>query len=459
MTTSLKDVVILLPGIMGSALAKDGKPIWDLTAGAVGRALYTLGDSIQDLALSSDASTGDDVTPIHLLQDVHIIPGLWKIDGYSGLSKYLKKRLKAVSGENYFEFPYDWRLDNRVSADRLKSAVLDWLESWRSRPGNQDAKLVLIAHSMGGLVARYFLEVLGGWKHTRTLITLGTPHRGSVKALDYLVNGLRKRIGPVTLMDLTAMIQSFPSVHQLLPIYSCVGENEQDLKRLEDLDELGQLDMDRAGTAIEFHREIERAVENNSANHPAYASSRYQLLPVVGTYQPTFQSALLTGDGVKPIRTYKGRQMQGGDGTVPRLSATPIELSKAKAEVFVACPHASLQNFDPVQVQLRATLEDVDISEIRAVAPEPVSLEMEDIFSSAERFRIRTRCDAALDPMHASITNIDTGETLEDELEFDSKNEEWQYLDRSPLPAGAYRIKIDPGGQSEPIADVFIVMD
>ena len=148
-----------------------------------------------------------------------------------------------------------------------------------------------------------------------------------------------------------------------------------------------------------------------------------------------------------------------GDGTVPSFSATPIELSKNKAEFFVACPHASLQNFDPVQVQLRATLEDVDISEIRAVAPEPVSLEMEDIFSSAERFQIRARCDATLDPMHASITNIDTGAILEDELEFDSENAEWQYLDRSPLSAGAYRIQIDPGGQIEPISDVFIVMD
>lgn len=458
MTTSLKDVVILLPGIMGSALFKNGQPVWDLTVGAIGRALYTLGESIQDLALSSDASTGEDVTPTHLLQDVHIIPGLWKIDGYSGLSNLLKRRLKAVAGENFFEFPYDWRLDNRISAQRLKTAALDWLENWRSRPGNQDAKLVLIAHSMGGLVSRYFLEVLGGWEHTKTLITLGTPHRGSIKALDYLVNGLRKKIGPVTLMNLTAMIQSFPSVHQLLPIYKCVGDNEHDLKRLEDLDELGELDLERARTAIEFHREIERAVEDNFAN-PAYAASRYHLLPVVGTYQPTFQSALLTGDGVKPIRTYKGEQIKGGDGTVPAFSATPIELSNAKAEFFAACPHAGLQNFDPVQVQLRAMLQNVDISQIKALAPEPVSLEMEDIFSSAKRFQIRACCNAAIDPMHALITNIDTGEALEDELEFDSEDEGWQYLDRSPLPAGAYRIQIDPRGASEPISDVFVVMD
>lgn len=36
--------------------------------------------------------------------------------------------------------------------------------------------------------------------------------------------------------------------------------------------------------------------------------------------------------------TYKGRQMLDGDGTLPRLSAPPKELSKAKTESFVACP-------------------------------------------------------------------------------------------------------------------------
>lgn len=459
MTTTPKDLVILLPGIMGSGLTRNDKMVWDVSAGAIGRALYTLGDSIQDLALTSDASTGEGVTATHLLQDLHIIPGLWKIDGYSGLSTFIQRRLNAVRGENYFEFPYDWRLDNRISARRLKAAALGWLDNWKSRPGNEEAKLVLIAHSMGGLVSRYFLEILEGWKHTKTLITLGTPHRGSVKALDYLVNGLRKRVGPITLLNLTSMIQSFPSVHQLLPIYECVGENECDLERLEDIEELGELDMDRASMAIEFHREIEQAVNDNLGN-PSYASARYQMLPVVGAYQPTFQSVLRTDAGIEPIMTYKGQHMLKGDGTVPRLSATPIEYSNSNVEVFVSCPHASLQNYNPVQVQLRATLEDVDIKEIRApIEPESVSLDMEDIFSSDERFQLRACCAAALDPMKALITNLDTGKILQAELGFESGNEEWQYLDHSPLPAGAYRVEIDAGEQREPISDVFVVMD
>ncbi len=93
--------------------------------------------------------------------------------------------------------------------------------------------------------------------------------------------------------------------------------------------------------------------------------------------------------------------MLGGDGTVPRLSATPIELSEAKVDMFAACPHAGLQNFNPVRVQIRSTLEDVDISEIKASGAEAISLKMADVFSSSEPFQALARCETAIDPMQA----------------------------------------------------------
>jgi len=456
MTAPMKDVIVLLPGIMGSALAKDGKVIWDVSVGAMGRALFSLGGSVQDLAVSSDARTNDRVTPTHLLSNVHMVPYLWKIDGYSGLVEFIRSKFEVVTGENFFEFPYDWRLDNRISAQRLFSVTKEWLEKSRNR--YPEARLILIAHSMGGLVARYFLESLGGWRDTKMLITLGTPHRGSVKALDFLVNGLRKKLGPVTLVDLTKFIRSCPSVYQLLPIYPCVGETEEDLEHINEMEEIGELDMDCARAGIEFHREIERAVEANSKN-AVYQSSRYKLLPMVGTYQPTFLSALLTPDGIKPIETYKGQTILGGDGTVPRLSATPIELSKAKVETFVACPHAGLQNFDPVRVQVRSALGDVDISEIKDSGVEAISLKMADGFSSGEPFQALARCGAAIDPLQAVLVNVETGAEVECEFEMIPDTEGWQKLELSPLAAGTYRIRIDAGDEAEPITDVFAVLD
>jgi len=456
MKASMQDLIIVLPGILGSALAKDGKTVWDVDVGAIGNALFSLGGSIQDLTLRSDASTNDRVSPTHLLANLHMIPYLWKIDGYSGLIEYICSNFEVVPGENFFEFPYDWRLDNRISAQHLSSVVQGWLESWRGRYPN--ARLILIAHSMGGLVARYFLEVLEGWRDTKMLITLGTPHRGSVKALDVLVNGLSRRLGPVSLLNLTKFVRSCPSVYQLLPVYPCVGETETDLKRIEELTELGELNMERAHAGIEFHREIERAVEANFKN-AMYQSSRYALLPIVGTYQPTFLSALLTSDGIKPIETYKGQSLLGGDGTVPRLSATPIELSKAKLDKFVACPHAGLQNFNSVRVQIRSALSDVDISEFKDSGAEAISLKMADVFSSSESFQALANCETAIDPMQATLINIETGGKVECEFEIVLDTEGWQKLELSPLAAGTYRIRIDAGDDAEPITDVFGVLD
>jgi hypothetical protein len=237
-----------------------------------------------------------------------------------------------------------------------------------------------------------------------------------------------------------------------------VGETEEDLKRIEDLTELGELDMEQARAGIEFHREIERAVEANFKND-LYQSSRYKLLPIVGTYQPTFLSALLTNDGIKPIETYKGQSILGGDGTVPRLSATPIELSKAKFETFVACPHAGLQNFNSVRVQIRSALSDVDISEFKDSGAEAISLKMADVFSSSEPFQALAHCETAIDPMQATLSNIETGEKVECEFEIALDTEGWQRVEISPLAAGTYRIRVDAGDEAEPITDVFGVLN
>jgi hypothetical protein len=449
----MKDVIVLLPGILGSALERGGKSVWDVSAGAISRALFSLGGSVDELALSSDASTGDGVTATRLLSDAHIVPFFWKIDGYAELSQFIQSKLGVTPGEDFFEFPYDWRLDNRISAQRLASAALNWLEERRRR--HSDARLVLIGHSMGGLVARYFLEVLKGWRHTRMLITLGTPYRGSVKALAFLTNGLRKNVGPLRLIDLTRLVQSLPSVHQLLPIYPCVGETEETLQGLEAIDrrKIGDLDVERARAGIAFHREIEEAVEENR-KQPDYG---YRILPVVGTYQPTFQSALLTGDGIQPLLGYKGQTMLGGDGTVPRLSATPIELSKAKVETFVACPHASLQNFDPVRVQMRAALEDIDISELKAVAGDAISLDMQDAFAAGEAVCLRVRCEAATEPMRAVVSNLDTLATVECEASAAPGPDGWQELNAGSLPVGTYRIRVEADDVAEPLTDLFLV--
>ncbi|MER5948810.1 alpha/beta fold hydrolase [Streptomyces sp. NPDC001904] len=47
----------------------------------------------------------------------------------------------------------------------------------RERTGQQ--RIDIVGHSLGGLIARYYVQRLGGDAHVRTLVTLGTPHAGT----------------------------------------------------------------------------------------------------------------------------------------------------------------------------------------------------------------------------------------------------------------------------------------
>lgn len=50
----------------------------------------------------------------------------------------------------------------------------------------------LVAHSMGGLVCRHYLQSRGGLSRVRSLITLGTPHRGTWMAYIHRAFGVRQ---------------------------------------------------------------------------------------------------------------------------------------------------------------------------------------------------------------------------------------------------------------------------
>ncbi len=64
-------------------------------------------------------------------------------------------------------------------ASRRTRPSQEWLSPWRDSSGNSQAQLVLVGHSMGRLMARYFVEALGGWRDTKVVSTFGTPFYGT----------------------------------------------------------------------------------------------------------------------------------------------------------------------------------------------------------------------------------------------------------------------------------------
>jgi triacylglycerol lipase len=43
-------------------------------------------------------------------------------------------------------------------------------------------RCMIVGHSMGGIVSRYYVQVLGGQRNVDTVVTMGSPHRGTVFA-------------------------------------------------------------------------------------------------------------------------------------------------------------------------------------------------------------------------------------------------------------------------------------
>lgn len=447
MKRPMGDVVVVLPGILGSVLTRDGKEVWGPTPGAIGRALWTLGRSIRSLELTDDDwevdDLGDGVVASRLVPDVHLIPGLWGIDGYSGIAGMMREHFDVVDGQTYVELPYDWRRDNRVAARRLRQVADEKLHAQRQH--NPDAKLILVAHSMGGLVARYFLECLDGWRDTRRLISFGTPYRGSLNALDFLVNGFEKRLGPLKVADLSDLLRSLTSVYQLLPIYPCVdvGSGYQRVSEVE----LPGVDADRAVNALrDFHRAIESAV-------PSHDEGVYDIHSVVGLAQSTKQSARWDGRRLM-VESLHGGEDQGGDGTVPRVSSTPIETDDWRPTyqpMYSADRHASLQNAEAVQTQLLGILTAQRRAGFRAV--QSVQLHADELLANGEPLVVRALPDRANLTLQATITDLATGRVVAMPAIMRRDADDIHHAELAPLPPGDYRLRVEGVGDSSALAD------
>ncbi|MFH9421196.1 lipase family alpha/beta hydrolase [Streptomyces sp. NPDC017529] len=83
-----------------------------------------------------------------------------------------------------------------LTCDLRKAAGLlgDHVEQFCGRTGH--SRVDLVGHSLGGLVARYYVQRLGGDLRVRTLVTLGTPHGGTRLASLASVHPLVRQLGP-----------------------------------------------------------------------------------------------------------------------------------------------------------------------------------------------------------------------------------------------------------------------
>lgn len=445
------DLVVVLPGIMGSTLQKDGKLVWAPSAGAVLQAVFTFGRSLTELQLPAgieDAHPDDGVEPVDLMPDLHAIPGIWTpLKGYDQLLRRLRSlRQRGEIGE-VLPVAYDWRLSNRYNATRLASIIHPTLEQWRaSSKERADARLVFVCHSMGGLIARWYIERCGGAELTRKLITLGTPYRGAAKAVEQLVNGVRKGIGPLSI-NLTEIARSLPSLHQLLPSYACLDDAGA-LHRLNEIT-VPELNTAMVTDALAFHADLAAA----EAARPASLTMTHA---IVGVRQPTRTSLRITGDGVAALDTI-GADNDFGDGTVPLTGAIGHDLPMDTHTVRrIVDQHGNLQANPWALDELEAVLIAKPVRR-RAGATVPVRVTVTDLILANESLTVVVDIEAERPPA-VQIQIIAEGKAGEREQIVASRTPKIRqgHLETSfaGLAPGAYEVRVTGLAIGSPIAPV-----
>jgi pimeloyl-ACP methyl ester carboxylesterase len=470
----MRDISVLLPGISGSVLSgRSGGDIWGMSVSGLWGALSTLGGNLRGLTVPCHNPRHEaprtEIQATRLVGNFHGIPGLWKIDGYTDLARLIRDQFIVTGGSldddapgNFFEFPYDWRLSNRVSARRLKERLDVKLRAWRTHSdGDPEAKVILLAHSMGGLVSRYYLEVLGGWRDCRALITFGTPYRGSVDSVNYIANGYKK-----AMVDLTDVLRSCPSVYELFPIYRAVQDADGEWKRPREVS-IPNAVPDYVDAAAAFHDEIRERVQENDTK---YGRARYRILPYLGVGQKTLQTASLSAGTLRATHgcpTWIDPELEGGDGTVPRVSGTPIELSAELRETFFGERHASLQRnayaLEDVRQRLRQ-MQSIGLSEIQGgtqLSRPTIGVEVDDLYLHDEPAVIRATVSPADGAPHGLLAELEPeagGASTRHAMLPDGDG--WTLV-LEGLAAGLHRVRVRPARVSEnaPLAvqDVFAV--
>jgi pimeloyl-ACP methyl ester carboxylesterase len=248
--TTGKRPVIVIPGILGSELInpKTGEKVWP-------SAFRT---EEEGLPISPNLSDNrDDLVPGKILETVKLAKVLPEVYVYRDLLEALRRYAGYRQGDwenpsadddrdTFYVFAYDWRRDNAENA----RVLVRRLQRLKDKLKRQDLKFNIVAHSMGGLIARYaamygdadlpagdtpIQPTWSGAAHINKIVMIGVPNEGSADAFATLVEGysvtegLRRRVPLLNKLTAQDAVRT-PSVFQLMPHAAVVRFLDENLK-------------------------------------------------------------------------------------------------------------------------------------------------------------------------------------------------------------------------------------
>lgn len=226
-----KTAIIIIPGFMGSELSFGNRVVWPVNSGVI---MEDGIDTAEGLHIAENVS--------YLMCDQYgeseyqIQP--YNNDNFGALDTYddLYIDLQGKYNATYYDitfFAYDWRMPSNASATSLNNFIA----------ARQYESVILIAHSMGGLVVSSYLTQ---WQSSQTIVEktifIGTPFEGSVQAADLLINHNAKsvitefldiplvnweKIAADLLLPLKDVLGNCPSLYEMMPTQRYIEEYQK----------------------------------------------------------------------------------------------------------------------------------------------------------------------------------------------------------------------------------------
>ena len=329
-----KPPVIVIPGILGSRIVnrRTGEVVWP----------SVFRSDVDGLSLPMTPNleaNRDELVAVHIVEAA-------KLGGKFGPEVYvyhhLLRALEDYGGycegdwdnppaggdhDTFYVFAYDWRRDNIESARLLVKRV----EALRLKLGRPDLRFNVIAHSMGGLVARYAamygdrdlppagVEPRPDWagaNFVSKIFMFGTPNEGSMEAFSVLLKGysvtegLRRRVRLLNKLS-REDVMSVPSIFQLLPHAGQARFLDRDLR---------PLDVDL------YDPEVWRHYHWSAANDPAFREA-YARGVVRGQESPTGHGTLAELDAYFEAALVRARRFHEAlDAPAAAREDAPVKL-------------------------------------------------------------------------------------------------------------------------------------
>ncbi|MFF8729451.1 esterase/lipase family protein [Streptomyces sp. NPDC015171] len=328
------DLVVFVPGFLGTRLCRDGQDVWARcsrslihsppAAGTLAEVALPpgLGDALPEDRFRLDA--GD------LLTSPDSVPGLTSCMGYPDI----RAALGDPVTEQFVPFTYDWRLSHRLAARQLRARLARELDRWSEQVDAHypdrldDPGVILVCHSTGGLIGRHYLECEDGRRTARALVTLGTPQKGLVQAARLLAGhaipgtggpgaDARARLNEV----LRDWALDLPAVAEMLPVYAAVRAEGKSRPRTvaDHRYPVPGLPAAAVRDVLGFHEKFRSATDGNRRADPE-GRLPYTVHCLGSGDFPTPEAITLSSDG-SYLTSGENSALGPGDGTVPRLSA------------------------------------------------------------------------------------------------------------------------------------------